>query len=123
VAEDDQEMASLLVRAFKKAGYEVNACHNGWDLLGILGIFPAREAFEEISLVVSDIRLPGISGLEALKTCTYTGSFPPMILITAFGDRWTHEEAQRLGAVDTLDKPFDVDELVDRVRQLVPPPG
>jgi DNA-binding response OmpR family regulator len=121
IAEDDEEMAALLVRAFKKAGYEVSVCCNGWDLLKMLGIFPAGEAFKNVSLVVSDIRLPGISGLEALKTCGYVGKFPPIILITAFGDQWTHVQARKLGAVDILDKPFDIDELVERVRQLVPP--
>jgi len=123
IAEDDVEMAALLVRAFKKAGYRVSACHNGWDLLKLLGIYPAGELFKNVSLVVSDIRLPGISGLEALKTCGYVGKFPPIILITAFGDQWTHRQAHKLGAVDILDKPFDIDELVEKVRQLVPPPG
>ena len=121
IAEDDKEMASLLVRAFEKAGYNVIVCYSGWDLLRILGVFPASDAYKDVALVVSDIRLPGISGLDALKTCGYAGGFPPIILITAFGDNWTHKEAQRLGAVDTLDKPFDIDELVDKVRKLVPP--
>jgi DNA-binding response OmpR family regulator len=59
--------------------------------------------------------------LEALKTCGYIGKFPPVILITAFGDQWTHAQARKLGAVDIIDKPFDIDDLVERVRQLVPP--
>ncbi len=122
VAEDDAEMSFLLVRALEKAGYDVEACQNGWDLLRILGVFPASVAYKGVSLVVSDIRLPGMSGLDALKTCGYVGGFPPIILITAFGDNWTHEEARRLGAVEVLDKPFDIDELVDKVRKLVPPP-
>jgi DNA-binding response OmpR family regulator len=121
VAEDDVEMADLLVRAFVKSGYAVKVCQTGWDLLKVLGVFPRSGNIQNIALVVSDIRLPGISGLDVLKTCGYTGTFPPMILITAFGDPWTHEEAERLGAVDTLDKPFDIDELVVRVRTLVPP--
>lgn len=122
IAEDDEEMAALLIRAFKKVGYKVSACQNGWELLKLLGVFPAREVFKDVSLVVSDIRMPGISGLEALKTCGYVGDFPPIILITAFGDKWTHEQARELGAVEIMDKPFDIDELVDKVRQLVPPP-
>ena len=121
IAEDDEEMASLLVRAFKKAGYDVDACQNGWDLLRLLGVFPASDAYKSVSLVVSDIRLRGISGLDALKTCGYAGRFPPIILITAFGDQRTHDQARKYGAVDMLDKPFDIDELLNKVRDIVPP--
>ncbi len=121
IAEDDGEMSSLLVRAFEKAGYDVEACQSGWDLLKLLGVFPASDAYKNVSLVVSDIRLRGISGLDALKTCGYSGRFPPIILITAFGDQRTHDQARKYGAVDMLDKPFDIDELVDRVRNIVPP--
>jgi DNA-binding response OmpR family regulator len=120
VAEDDEEMASLLVRAFERAGYAVTSCQTGWDLLRSLGVFPANDTFNRVALVVSDIRLPGMSGLDVLKVCGYVGRFPPIILITAFGDNWTREKARKLGALDMLDKPFDIDELVDRVRRIVP---
>jgi DNA-binding response OmpR family regulator len=123
IAEDDKEMSSLLARAFTRAGYEVNTCQNGWDLLKILGVFPAIDTYKDVALVVADIRMPGITGLEALKICGYVGTFPPVILITAFGDSWTREEAMKLGAVEMLDKPFDIDDLVERVRKLVPPPS
>jgi len=123
LAEDDEEMAFLLVRALERAGYKVDVCHTGWDLLKTLGVFPATAAYKDVALVISDIRLPGISGLDTLKTCGYVGGFPPVILITAFGDKWTHEEARRLGAVEVMDKPFDIDKLVDKVRALVPPPA
>jgi CheY-like chemotaxis protein len=123
IAEDDEEMALLLVRAFERAGYDVNSCHNGWDLLEILGVFPATDAYKYIDLVISDIRLPGISGLNALRICGYVGKFPPVILMTAFGDNWTRVEAEKLGAVELLDKPFDIDELVEKVQRLVPPPS
>jgi DNA-binding response OmpR family regulator len=121
VAEDDEEMARLLVRALERAGYEVTACENGWQLLELLGVFPQKERLQKVALVVSDIRLPGITGLDALKAGGYIGNFPPVILITAFGDSWTHTEARRLGAITVLDKPFEIDELVTKVRTLVPP--
>jgi DNA-binding response OmpR family regulator len=122
IAEDDEEMVDLLTHAFEKAGYEVSACRDGWEILKLLGIIPSDEEVKDVALVVSDIRLPGISGLEALKTCGYSGRFPPIILITAFGDEWTYEEARRLGAVAILDKPFVIDDLVEKVQQLVPLP-
>lgn len=121
IAEDDEEMAALLARAFEKAGYDTTVCYDGWSLLDVLGIFPHRHDRPDVALVVSDIRLPGMTGLDVLKTCAYVGMRLPVILITAFGDAWTHEKARELGAVDVLDKPFDIDDLIGRVRKLVPP--
>jgi DNA-binding response OmpR family regulator len=120
VAEDDEEMAALLVGALRKAGYETTTCHDGLQLLGHLK-FSASDAHEGFDLVISDIRMPRISGLDVLRAESFGGEFPPIILITAFGDEWTHGKARYLGAVDVFDKPFDIGDLVTRVRELVPP--
>jgi DNA-binding response OmpR family regulator len=82
--------------------------------------FSATEDHHNIDLVISDIRMPRISGLDVLRAESFGGEFPPIILITAFGDEWTHGKAKYLGAVDVFDKPFDIGELVDRVRELLP---
>jgi DNA-binding response OmpR family regulator len=113
-------MASLLVGALRKAGYETTVCQDGLQLLAHLK-FSAGETHECFDLVVSDIRMPRISGLDVLRAESYGGEFPPVILITAFGDEWTHGKARYLGAVDVFDKPFDIGDLVNRVRELVPP--
>ncbi len=119
IAEDNEEMAALLVDAFRKAGYETVVCYDGWDLLQLSGFGEKPQQ----DLIVSDIRLPGISGLDALRAFHYAGGFTPTILITAFGDEWTHSKSEMLGAVDMFDKPFDIDDLVARVRELIPPGG
>jgi DNA-binding response OmpR family regulator len=119
IAEDDEEMAALLAGGFSKAGYVTIVCNNGWDLLQFSGFGGKPQQ----DLIVSDIRLPGISGLDALRAFHYAGGFTPTILITAFGDEWTHSKSELLGAVDMFDKPFDIDDLVARVRELVPPGG
>jgi len=119
IAEDDQEMATLLADVLRKAGYETTVCDNGQDLLKLMGF--GGEPEQDPDLVISDIRLPRFSGLDALRASHYSGGFPPMILITAFGDEWTHAKAAQLGAVHMFDKPFDVDDLVKKVRELVPP--
>jgi DNA-binding NtrC family response regulator len=122
LAEDDAFMRSLLTRALKSAGYDVVPCDDGWALLSHLGSFLlAREDHEDIDVVVSDIRMPGVDGMEVLRGAEDCESFPPMILITAFGDARTHAEAERFGAVAIFDKPFDIDELIERVRSVVPP--
>jgi DNA-binding response OmpR family regulator len=120
LAEDDAEMASLLVGALHNAGYETVTCSDGLQLLRRLK-FTKEDGGEEYDLVISDIRMPNVSGLDVLRAESYGGEFPPVILITAFGDEWTHGKARYLGAIDVFDKPFDIGELINRVREIVPP--
>lgn len=122
LAEDDHEMRALLARALRRSGYEVIACSNGVELLEHLDSYILREEeHEEIDLIISDIRMPGLTGLEILEGLSKHDDFPPFILITAFGDAETHAEAERYGALAMFDKPFDIDDLLAKVRKIVPP--
>lgn len=119
LAEDDAALRRLLADKLRKDGYVVEEAESGLELLTRLGI--QRGAFD---LVISDIRMPGVSGLEVLEGLRNgyePGSWAiPVILITAFGDPETHAEAARLGAV-IFDKPFDVDDLRTCALNLVGP--
>lgn len=120
LAEDDKEMRSLLARALRRAGYEISECPDGIALLDYLfHLLPAKN--ENIDLIISDIWMGGVTGLEVLEGLHDRDEFPPMILITAFGDQETHAKARRLGAVAMFDKPFDTDDLLAVVREFVPP--
>jgi DNA-binding NtrC family response regulator len=112
LAEDDDEMRHLIARKLRRAGYDVVEARNGAELALLI------EDGRAIELIVSDIRMPGITGLEVVQLVRGTDWSVPIILITAFGDRETHSEAMRLGAV-LLDKPLDLDELVFAARRLV----
>ncbi len=122
LAEDDKEMRALLAVALRRAGYKITECGNGVELLEHLGSFilPDQE-HEQVDLVISDIRMPGLTGLEILEGLSKRPDFPPFILITAFGDVETHAKAKYWGALAMFDKPFDVDDLVAKVRKAVPP--
>jgi DNA-binding response OmpR family regulator len=121
LAEDDREMRALLAGALRRAGYGVTECGDGVELLELLGSFilPDLEHVA-VDLVISDIRMPGLTGLEILEGLSRHGDFPPFILITAFGDVETHARAKYSGALAMFDKPFDVDDLVAKVRKVVP---
>jgi CheY-like chemotaxis protein/anti-sigma regulatory factor (Ser/Thr protein kinase) len=126
LAEDDDEMRSLLARAFRRAGYEVTACGDGWSLFRVLGhcLFLARRDDEaRVDLVVSDVRMPFLTGLRVLEAARQIGVFPPVIVITAFGSEDVHARARALGAAAVVDKPFDVEELIAAARVLAPPRG
>ena len=121
LAEDDKEMRTLLMLALKRSGYEVVACPDGIDMLARLAAFllPFKSAGESFDLIISDIRMPGVTGMEVLQGKPQAGYFPPMILITAFGDEETHADAAEYGAAAMFDKPFDVDELLEKVNAIV----
>jgi len=65
--------------------------------------------------------MPGLTGLEILEDLHECNGFPPMISITAFGDKETHEKAEKFGAAAIFDKPFEIDDLLAKVREIVPP--
>jgi len=123
IADDDEEMRKLLSLAFHKAGYTVTECSDGVGLLTHLEsyLFPETERRKFVDLIISDVRMPGFTGMEILEGIQNTRGFPPMILITAFGDDETHNLAEKFGAAAMFDKPFDVDDLLAKVHELVSP--
>jgi len=122
LAEDDKEMRSLLALMLKKEGYQVCECTDGLSLLDMLAsFFLPSEEHEHFDLIISDIRMPGVTGMEILMGANELDNFPPIILITAFGDKETHMQAERLGAVALFDKPFDIDEMLKTVHTVLLP--
>lgn len=120
LAEDDAEMRALLVTALLQDEYEVIEVRDGAELLRYLASECLRTLTgPPIDLVISDLRMPGRSGLEVLARLRYSDWATPFILTTAFGDPETHAEARRLGAAAVFDKPFDIDDLRTVVCNLV----
>ena len=122
LAEDDDEMRDLLVTALKKEGFKVTGCCDAIDLVNVLEGYIAHRAPLEYDLIVSDIRMPWLTGLEMLKEFKTHVGFPPVILITAFGDDATHKKAQALGATALLDKPFEMSRLIRIIRESLAKP-
>lgn len=121
VIEDDDEMRLLLTSALVRDGHAVRPFRDGMealDYLDTLRIGP-RWKDEGLGLIVSDVRMPGCSGLELLDCLRTLDCAVPVILITAFGDAETHAQARDLGAALLLDKPFEMDELRRAVRGAV----
>ncbi len=106
LAEDDDALRELLDFALTRAGYLVSCCTNGLELMEKLA------AGDVYDLVISDLRMPALTGLEVLESQLDNPQRPPFICMTAFGDRQTHDIARRFGAAITIDKPFDLDEMI-----------
>lgn len=124
LAEDDEAMRALMLRALRAAHYRVVPCPDGWRLLQYVTPYllaaHVRPA-EHFDLVISDVRMPVLTGLEVLDGGRSVEGFPPFILITAFGDEELRRHAERSGAVAWFEKPFDIDSLLTDVRRIVPP--
>jgi CheY-like chemotaxis protein len=112
IAEDDQAFRDLLVTLFKADGHDVVAVTNGRALMDTLAASsdpqPGSAPFD---LVISDVRMPGATGLQVLAQTAGARKIPPFIFITAFGGEDLHAEAEQLGALAIVDKPFDFDDL------------
>jgi len=120
LAEDDFEMRRFLASALRMDGYEVCEAASGVEVLDHIGPYLYDGMDFGIDLIISDIRMPGVDGLEILAGLSKCEGAPPVILITAFGDRRTHVDAERLGAVGLLDKPFHVNELRSVLQRVLP---
>ncbi|MCK5055161.1 MAG: response regulator, partial [Candidatus Aminicenantes bacterium] len=94
----------MLTIVLKKAGYDVTSSENGYIALDKL----AKENFD---LIISDIKMPGIHGIELLKRIKATHPEIPVIMITAYASANDAVEAMKLGAEDYITKPFNIDEL------------
>lgn len=121
LAEDDDEMRKLLAFALSEDSYEVTQCHDGGEFLVRLQSFIKDKRNVDFDIIISDIRMPGLTGLEILEELHECKGFPPMILITAFGDKETHAKAEKFGAAAIFDKPFEIDDLLAKVREIIPP--
>jgi CheY-like chemotaxis protein len=120
LAEDDGPFRFLLAAALRRDGHHVVAVSNGVDLLDILTDSLSPDGtFAPFDLVLSDLRMPGWPGLEALTSVVINPGMPPLILFTAFGDETTHRRAHEIGALTLLDKPFDLDQLRALVLQVL----
>ncbi len=120
LAEDDAELRRIIAGKLRAGGYEVIEIESGTLLADFLIV---RGGIDDIDAIVSDVRMPGLSGLDMLAYLSARGYATPTILITGFGDWSLRREAANFGALTVFDKPVDVDDLVQFVRQFIPERG
>jgi DNA-binding NtrC family response regulator len=108
VVDDEPAFRLFVTTVLRDAGYEVTSAHNGAEALAILG---ARH----FHLVLTDLKMPDVSGIEILEAVRRDSPETPVILITAFGTIESAVEATRKGAADYLLKPLKDPEELRRV--------
>jgi CheY-like chemotaxis protein len=117
LAEDDDDLRRLLAQALRGEGLRVVECPNGLALAEAL-VTRLEKGEPLYDLVVSDVRMPGVTGLSVLEELSEWEELHdlPMVLMTAFGGPQMHALAQHFGAVTLLEKPFEVPALLRVVR-------
>lgn len=119
LAEDDDEMRALIGLHLRADGYEIVELPNGSALLAALS--DAHVSLAPMpSVIVSDLRMPGMSGVAVLRAVRQYGWSTAFVLITAFGSEEALNEAARLEASVVLHKPFELDDLRRVIRCVLP---
>jgi DNA-binding NtrC family response regulator len=112
IVDDDAGQRSLLNSFLNGQGFETVPVSSGESALEVLGQ-------QEFAMMISDVRMPGISGLETLRRLRKVRPALPVLLVTAYADIRDAVVAMRDGAVNYLEKPIDLDELLASVRTAV----
>jgi DNA-binding response OmpR family regulator len=110
IVEDERRIAAFLAKGLRRQGYEVDCAYTGSDALELVGAGP------QVDLVMLDLGLPDIDGLDVLRTLRDRGSEVPVIVLTARTEASDRAEALRLGAVEYLTKPLPFPEVLGSVR-------
>lgn len=117
VIDDEELIVKSLSKLLERNGFEVFIIKNGQDAIAI-----AEE--EYVDLIISDIRMPGMNGIETIRNILgiYTqkkSPAPAVIFITGYADKKIEKEAKDLNPAAYIYKPFDISALVDKINEVL----
>lgn len=112
LADDEDTLRQNLARVLEEEGFDVIACRDGDEAFEALKSQP-------VDALVTDLRMPGISGMELISRARELVPDVPIIVITAFGEVETAVEAMKNGARDYICKPLMIEELILKLNQLL----
>ena len=110
VADDEREICTRIKRELDKEGYQVAVAYNGEQCLQYF-------KNNRVDMLITDIKMPGMSGLELIEKCRETTDDFVSIIITGHGDYEKASESLKLGVYDYLKKPLSVDKLITTVKK------
>jgi len=111
IAEDEEITLNNIVDTLNDEGYVATGVRDGIEVV-------QRMEKEQFEVLITDIKMPGLSGIELLETVKKKYPGTEVIIITGFGSIGSAVDAIRLGAIDYITKPFHLDELVIRVKKI-----
>ncbi len=117
IADDEASLRKVLAAALKKEGCDVVTVKNGEEALEVLEASTALDTGEPFSLVITDVRMPGIDGLALLSRIKKRFKDLPVVMLTAHGTVDLAVQALKQGAFDFVTKPYERDELIAVVKK------
>jgi FixJ family two-component response regulator len=112
VIDDDQSFRVALVESLSSLGYRADGYASAEDYIDLIGA-------KSFDCVVTDIHMPGMSGLDLVKRLAAEGSTTPVVLITARSDTNLEAKAAAAGAACLLRKPFEIKDLIECIEGAV----
>jgi two-component system response regulator FixJ len=106
VVDDDDAVRESTMRLLLRAGHRVHGFSRGGD-------FIQHEALTEADAILLDLRMPGMSGIDVLRSLRKRVAVPPVVVLTGHGDIPLAVEAIKLGATEFLEKPYPPDTLLE----------
>ncbi len=119
VVDDEADVQPLFMQRFRKeiksGEVELDFALSGEEAMAFLA-----DHHSQVILILSDINMPGMSGLELLDNIRHTYEKPPpvVMMITAYGDDENYQRSMELGADDFLTKPLDFNNLKEKLKHL-----
>lgn len=123
LAEDDGNTRLLLARVLRDEGCTVTEIEDGMKLLDRVNTWIRYGDGQSLAAIVSDFRLPGVTGLEVLEILRAKDRSLPFVLISADMDWQTRNRAFGLGVTAVFQKPLDIDSFRSAIRRIVPEHG
>ena len=105
LVDDDKHAVETLSKLLSEDGYEVVVCFNGKEAI-------KKMELNKYDVIITDLRMPEIGGLELLKNIKKTDPELPVIIVTAFGEVGSYLDAFVKGAYDYINKPINYEELI-----------
>ena len=109
IVDDEEDFVGTLAERLELRGFEVDAATSGSDALEHVGD-------ESFSVLVLDVKMPGIDGLELMAQIKQSRPDLPVILLTGHGSADDVERGMKEGACEYLMKPVDIEELIERIK-------
>ena len=119
VIDDDESFRDALVESLFSLGYRADGFASAEDYLGTIEDYLGTVNGKWFDCVVTDIHMPGMSGLDLMKRLAARGSTAPVVLITARCDSSLEAQAVASGAVCLFRKPFEIDDLIRCIEEAV----
>jgi DNA-binding NtrC family response regulator len=110
VVDNEPDVGETIVEVLRASGYDAEMCNDSVAALELI----SRSSYD---LIISDVVMPALNGIQLLTLVKAEDHAPEVILITGYSSREAAETALEHGAFAYIEKPFDVDDLVDQTRQ------